>query len=310
MKRFIITLVLLTPAFIVSAQRGPLNGSGKLISNNYDVKPFTKIKLIDLAGKAEVEVGKPFAVAVDTDDNLAYLLSVSCEEGVLTIAFKDNQHNRLYIENTHIRIKIALPLMTGLHHSGNNRVEVTGLAGKQLTVEKSGNGNLQMKGQLEELIINKSGNGDVDARQLLTGNAKVYSSGNGDVKVNASETFEASGSGNGDIYNTGTALATTSSGKTGNGRIIDAATKMAEAVNNDREKTPVVLVRISNESGKRTDLKIVYPVKGSYGISLNAGETRREKFPSGTKVYRDGNGGSLLFEITSANEGMVLRISE
>jgi Putative auto-transporter adhesin, head GIN domain len=130
MKQIIITILLLLPVMMVSAQKGPLTGSGKLMSNTYDVKPFTKIKFIDLAGKGEVEVGKPFAVAVDIDDNLAYLLSVSCEEGVLKIAFNDNQNNRLYIENTNIRIKIALPALNTLEHRGNNRVEVTGLADK------------------------------------------------------------------------------------------------------------------------------------------------------------------------------------
>ncbi|MCX6317563.1 MAG: DUF2807 domain-containing protein [Bacteroidetes bacterium] len=308
MKQIITTILIVLPVMMVSAQRGPLTGSGKLMSNTYDVKPFNKIKLIDLAGKADVEVGKPFAVAVDIDDNLAYLLSVSCEEGVLKIAFNDNQNNRLYIENTNIRIKIALPALNTLEHRGNNRVEVTGLSAKQLTIEKSGNGNLQLNGQIEELIINKSGNGEVDAGQLIARIAKVHASGNGNVNVNASDSFEANGSGNGDIQNIGTALATSGSGKSGNGRIIDAGSKKAEAMNKEIEKAPAISVRLSNDSEKRMDLKIVYPVKGSYGISLNAGETRKEKFPAGTKVYRDGNGGGLLFEITAEDEGKRLAV--
>lgn len=49
-----------------------------------------------------------------------------------------------------------------------------------------------------------------------------------------------------------------------------------------------VHVKIINETGKKIALKVKYPVKGSYGISVGAGGSRKEVLPIGTKLYKDG----------------------
>jgi hypothetical protein len=53
---------------------------------------------------------------------------------------------------------------------------------------------------------------------------------------------------------------------------------------------------------------VVYPVKGSYGIDIKPGATHMEKFPLGTKIYRQGKKKEPLFEITPENRDSVLVI--
>lgn len=290
------------------AQRGPLNGSGNIITKTFDEKDFDKIELKDLAGKATIEVGKPFSIQIDIDDNLEKLLSVKVNNGKLKIEFEGNQNNKMYIENTNVSVRISLPEISVLEHSGNNQLVVNGIIGRYFRLEKTGNGDAVLNGSIDKLDIKKSGNGDVHATNLIAQEAEVHSSGNGDVMVNAAKTFNASGSGNGDIKNTGAALASTYSSKSGNGDIIDASYKAKENPYPNQANDKKITTRIRNNTSERVALKVVYPVKGNYGIDVAPGATRREYFPLGTKIYRDGKKNELLFEITPENRDTVLVI--
>jgi hypothetical protein len=307
-KILFVSLVLIASLQLVKAQKGPLKGSGKIISKTFDYKDFDKISLTDLSGKVEVEVGKPFSITVAIDDNLASLLSVSAGNGKLEMELTGNENNRMYIENTNINIKISLPEISVLEHRGNDNVMVNGITGRYFRMQKSGNGDVVLKGAIDEFEIKKSGNGDINAANLLAKSVTVNSSGNGDVVVNASNYFNATGSGNGDIKNTGAALATATSSKSGNGDIIDAGYKEKVNPYPGIENDTKVKTRIKNNTNEWVALKVVYPVKGSYGISIGGGATRNEYFPLGTKIYREGIKDKLLFEITPENRDKTLEI--
>jgi len=307
-KILFVGLVLIASLQIVKAQMGPLKGSGKIISKTFDYKDFDKISLNDLSGRVEIEVGKPFSIAIEIDDNLESLLSVSAKNGKLEMELRGNGNNRMYIENTNIRINISLPEISVLEHRGNDVVSVNGITGRYFRLQNSGNGEVELKGAIDEFEIKKNGNGDINAANLLAQSVTVYSSGNGDVVVNAANYFKANGSGNGAIKNCGTALANTESSKSGNGEIIDASYKEKVNLYPGHENNTKVKARIKNMTAEKLALKVVYPVKGSYGIDIKAGGTRREYFPPGTKIYLDGKRNELLFEITPEKRNSVLVI--
>lgn len=307
-KTFFLLLVITASAITLNAQRGPLKGSGKLITKTFDDKDFDKIELKDLPGKATIETGKPFSIQIEIDDNLENLLLVKADNGKLKIKFDGNENNKMYIENTNVSIRITLPEISVLEHRGNNQLLVNGITGRYFRLEKTGNGDAVLNGSIDKLDIEKSGNGDVNASGLTAQDADIRSSGNGDVVVNAAKKFSASGSGNGDIKNTGTALATSQSSKSGNGDIIDASYKAKENPYPNHENDKKIITRIKNNTSGRVALKIVYPVKGNYGIDVAPGDTRREYFPLGTKIYKEGKKKELLFEITPENRDTVLVI--
>jgi hypothetical protein len=307
-KILLLSLLLIVSLQLLKAQKGPLNGSGKIISKTFDEKDFDKIELKDLAGKAEIEVGKQFSISINIDDNLEKLLSVKANNGKLKIEFEGNENNKMYVENTNVSVRISLPEISVLEHRGNNQLVVNGIIGRYFRLEKTGNGDVQLNGSIDNLDIKKSGNGNVNATNVLAQEAEVNSSGNGDVTVNAVKVFRANGSGNGDIKNTGAALANTESSKSGNGDIVDPSYKPKMNPYPGHGNDEKVKTRIQNNTNKSVELKVVYPVRGNYGIDIMPGATRREFFPLGTKIYRQGKMKEPLFEITPENRDSVLVI--
>jgi hypothetical protein len=301
-------LLLIVSSVVLNAQNGPLSGSGKIISKTVDYKDFDKISLTDLSGKVEIEVGKPFSIMIDIDDNLEPLLSVSNNNGKLVMELTGNLNNKMYIENTNIKIKISLPEISLLDHHGNDNVRVNGITGNNFRIEKSGNGDVVLSGTVADLEIKKNGNGNVHAGNLIAQQAVVRSSGNGDITVNAAKTFAANGSGNGDIKNIGAALASTGSSRYGNGDIIDPGFVPKVSPYPAELEDTRIKTRIQNKTGRLIELKVVYPVKGSYGIDIRPGTAHKEYFPLGTKIYKHGKMSKPLFEITPENRDSVLVI--
>ena len=220
MKNSMLTFVLLFLSFHSFAQ---LKGSGKTITKTYDYKDFDKINFEDLDGKIEVEVGKPFGIVVTIDDNLFPLLEVKKidSNNELTISLKGNPNNKMYIEDTNIKIKVSLPIATYLKNDTNSNMKVDGITGKYLKVATLDNGSTTLNGSIENLESINKGNGVLNAKQLVAKNAKIKASGNGNVYVNVSEMITAKTSGNCSVINYGTATFNSESTSSGNSNFIN-----------------------------------------------------------------------------------------
>ena len=75
-----LSLFYLLVLFATSSNIAQVRGSGKIISRTYDYKNFDKVSLTDLSGKIEIEIGKPFSIRADIDDNLLDLLEVEAND--------------------------------------------------------------------------------------------------------------------------------------------------------------------------------------------------------------------------------------
>ncbi len=222
MKRLLIIIAVLSMVCCYTqAQRGPLRGTGKLITKTFDLRDFDKLDLEDLDGKIEVEIGKLFSISVEIDENLEPLLEVRKEsqEGVLTIGLRGNQNNKMYIENTRIKVKVTMPEASVIQHQGNSNLHVMGIVGRYFRLENSGNGSVTLQGNIDDLDIKKNGNGEVKAQGLVAKTAKVKSYGNGNVRVNSQISLTAHGSGNNSVMQFGPGKIETISGIMGNGEV-------------------------------------------------------------------------------------------
>jgi hypothetical protein len=210
-------LFLILPT-LVNAQ---LFGSGKVITREFAFKDFDKVNIEDFDGKVEIEVGKPFAVKIEIDENLEPRLRVSKDnsENQLNIILEGNKNGRLYLEKTRIKIRISMPEASVISHRGNTNVHVHGIVGRYFRLETSGNGDVSLSGSIDELDIRKSGNGEVKALKLVSKTAKVKSYGNGNVTVNSQISLGANGSGNGSILQAGPGKIDPMSGVIGNGDV-------------------------------------------------------------------------------------------
>lgn len=220
-KLLVIIAILSAVSYSTQAQRGPLRGTGKVIQKSYDIRNFDKIHFEDLDGKMQVEIGKTFSVKIEIDENLEPLLHVSKEEkeGVLTIGLKGNVNNKLYVEDTRIKVKVTMPEVSVIQHRGNSALHITGIVGRYFRLENNGNGDTSLQGTIDELDIKKDGNGDVNAKTLIAKTAKVKCYGNGNVDVHTQISLTAHGSGNGNVVQFGPGKIDSISGIMGNGEV-------------------------------------------------------------------------------------------
>lgn len=222
MKKLILIITLFNVfCTITFAQKGPLRGTGKLISRTFDFKDFDKVTFEDFDGKIEVEIGKPFSIKVDIDENLEPRLEVLKEEAEnqLTIRLAGNYNGKLYLEDTRIKIKVTMPEASVIKHRGNTNVQISGVLGRYFRLENDGNGDVMLQGNIDELDIKKNGNGNVNAQKLIAKTAKVKSYGNGNVSVNSQISLIAHGTGNNSVMQFGQGKIDPMSGIIGNGEV-------------------------------------------------------------------------------------------
>jgi hypothetical protein len=203
------------------AQKGPLRGTGNLISRTFIFKDFNKVSFEDFDGKIEVEIGKPFSIRVDIDENLEPRLEVKKvnNEGLLRILLAGNYNGKLYLEDTRIKIKITMPEASVIQHRGNTNMHISGVIGRYFRLENNGNGDVLLQGSIDELDIKKSGNGNVNVQKLVAKTAKVKSYGNGNVSVNSQISLVAHGTGNNSVLQFGQGKIDPMSGIIGNGEV-------------------------------------------------------------------------------------------
>ncbi|MBC5862164.1 GIN domain-containing protein [Flavobacterium turcicum] len=219
MKKLILAITLILTSTFAHAQ---LQGSGKTITKNYNYKNFDKLSFEDLDGTIEVEIGKTWSIAITIDDNLERLLTflenVSGKE--LKIQFKGNQNNKMYVEDTNLKIKITMPEASVIKNVGNSNLTVKNVLGRYFRLENTGNGESKISGTIDDLDIVKVGNGDVNAENLVAKKADLKSTGNGNITANVIEKLTAKLTGNGDVINKGKAQFDSNSKKSGNGDLI------------------------------------------------------------------------------------------
>jgi Putative auto-transporter adhesin, head GIN domain len=219
MKNKITKLVFLFFLIVQIKANAQLFGKGKIITREFSQIDFTKLRIEDFDGSIEVEIGKPYAITVTIDENLEPRLLVSKKENTLTIKLEGNFNGKLYLERTHIKIKVSMPTATDIFHRGNTILHVAGVSGRYFSLENKGNGDAKLQGEAEKLEIKKTGNGNVNASKIITKMAKVNARGNGNVTVNAILTVMAHGVGNGNIIQVGKGKIDPMSGVVGNGEV-------------------------------------------------------------------------------------------
>ena len=219
MKKLILAIGLIVTSTFAYAQ---LNGSGKTITKNFDYNNFDKVYFEDVNGKIEVEIGAKWSVSVTIDDNLESLLAFkeNASENELTVYFKSNRNNRMYIESTNIKIKITMPEASVIRNDGNASLMVTGVLDRYFRLENYGNSTSRVTGTADELDLKNTGNGNVNLSDLKAKKAVITCRGNGNATVNASDEIIATVSGNGNVVNKGKASFDNRSSRTGNGNLL------------------------------------------------------------------------------------------
>jgi len=170
-----------------------VKGSGDVVTEERDVKPF---KRIESNGAADIyiTVGDELSVKVTFDDNLIDLIETEVRGKTLKIGNRENYRSR-----NGCKIEISVPELERVYLRGSGDVLVERLEAEFFEFKLAGSGSLVAEGTTDELEVRLSGSGDIDTRDLIAQEAYVSLSGSGEVKVHAEESFDGSLSGSGDI---------------------------------------------------------------------------------------------------------------
>ena len=217
MKKSIMLVVLFLASITSFAQ---LRGSAITVTKTFDYTNFDKINFDNLDGQLVVEVGKPFGISVTIDDNLFSLLVINQIASQLTIALNGNSNNKLYIENTKIKVVVTMPSLTAVCNNGNSDLIVTNINSTNFQIENRQNGSTTLTGIVAFLEVVCKGNGILNAKNLVAKTANIRASGNGNVTINVTDSVVAKTSGNCTVVNIGNAKFNSNSISTGNSRFV------------------------------------------------------------------------------------------
>lgn len=216
MTHFKTALAALAAAFFLIFFTGCIGtkASGDLVTETFSEKDFHGLD-IGVNGVTEVTVGPDFKVEITCEENIATLLDVRVENGILKIDFDEP-----VFDVDGLVVKVTAPVWDRFEVGGSGKIRVLdSISGSNLRLDVtgsgdilvknahftktdmdiSGSGGIEMAGQGDDLDCEISGSGDVDCLGFLVKNATVEISGSGDMKLNVSEKLDAKISGSGSI---------------------------------------------------------------------------------------------------------------
>lgn len=199
----------------ISGSGERVSGSGKIVTETYDVRGFDSIEL-SAGGVAEIVQGETEGLTVEVDDNLLEYLDIDVAGDTLRI--RTRRDYSLAPSGT-IRYIIQVRDLEEISVSGSGQVEMDGLTAGRLALSSSGlgsvilhnvqadalrldisgSGSAKLDGTMDTLEISISGSGDLQGQDLQVRRAVVSISGSGKAILWVTESLDADISGAGVI---------------------------------------------------------------------------------------------------------------
>lgn len=294
----ILGLALIGSIVSFSAANAQIKGSGEVITQKIEVDSFTEIKN-GLSSDYIITIGGKPKVTLTVDRNLIEHIQVEVNNGELYI------NQREWISSSkQIKVEITVPALNKFTNSAHGLYTITDIDNEILEVEAPV-GDVFLSGKTKELIIDTKV-GKIDASKLITNNAKLSVKSFGTIKVHAIDEIEANVSGNGKIVYSEEPEKLKSKTERG-GKIISAEENAAPA-----KEVVYINVKLKNNSSSRINVAFEGPenARFGYGAPFSLYQTRKERFPVGTKVYLERSllKNKLLIEIKEEHAGKTLKL--
>lgn len=200
-------------AVLVASLSACIRSAGPLMTEDRDVAAFTGISL---ASSADVEIvqNEPYEVRVEAPDNLMPFIETEVDNGILEIR---ERRNNIW-HGDRVRIFVNMDRLTQASVSGSGDLLGRGFSARNVILDISGSGDMDLKldadnvnasisgsgdMELEGMAINLqfsiSGSGDLRGRYFSVENADANMSGSGDAFITVTEELDANLSGSGDL---------------------------------------------------------------------------------------------------------------
>ena len=263
-------------AHTAAAQGPPINGNGTIIEQMRPLSNFTVI-LLDFSANVTIVNGETPSFRIEADENVLPFIGTKVRGRKLMIT-----QDRWIEPSQQIVIHIGTPFTAKLETSGYSDVSIKNIDGPRLQIEAEV-GKVTLEGKTERVQI-QTKTGRIDARGLQVAYADVAISSHGIVRIHDVSELVAN------ISETGTVVYNEPPEEVRNRH--DGAAIISAAAYEAREAAEVQYIEITlfNNSRENLDLRVEGPQQRSfgYGFPLIANGTRKENWPVGTKVYKQG----------------------
>jgi len=190
----VIVMGLLSACSINGNGKG-VKGSGVVKTETRDVRGFRSIQLSSLGSVTVTQTGRE-SLTIQAEDNLLPLLESSVKDGVLYLATIGDTN----ISPTEtIRYEVEVRDLQGVNITGAGSVHAANISTRQMSVDLSGVGNVEISGSTETLNVALSGVGNFEGSEFLSEKATVDDSGVGHAIVNVSDQLDVTVSGIGSV---------------------------------------------------------------------------------------------------------------
>lgn len=169
--------------------------AGPRTTQQRGVEAFHSIDLRS-TGSLKVQVGPAATLAITgtADDQKA--ITTRVQNGMLVI---EQQGSRRWWPGGSVDISLTMPQLHSVAINGAGNVDISGLAGGELTLVVQGAGNLAASGSVDTLTARVNGAGNMDLAGLIARDATVSVNGAGNVQVHATQGLDATVNGVGSI---------------------------------------------------------------------------------------------------------------
>ncbi len=173
-----------------------IRGSGEIMTEIRDVKPFTGISL-GLSCEIDIDFGHEQEITIESDDNILGYILTYVQDGVLHI----NTKNNLSPSQATI-IKIKTNSLSEFSIAGSARANIKQIKEEKLNLSISGTGKVNGSGKVNDLNISVSGAGTVKLKDLKTKQTRLKISGSGKADLFVENSLDAviSGAGKANVW--------------------------------------------------------------------------------------------------------------
>lgn len=193
--RVSILVVLLVSLGCSSLAPSTVRGSGKIVSQPFEVHDYSEIELSAI-GQVDLVQGEVERVEVEADDNILPYLQVKVENGRLIMADKGNV---LLLPSGEIIFRVTAKTIRSLDVSSSGKIRSDKVEGGDLSLTLSGSGELNLQdASAGDCVIDSNGSGSITISKLECNQVELDISGSGSVELSGetkSLRLENSGSG-------------------------------------------------------------------------------------------------------------------
>lgn len=174
-----------------------INGSGKRITQNRDIKDFDELQ-IDAVADVKIKRGKKAKCSISGDDNIIPIIRTENRDGLLKISA-----SKSYSTKQNLEIEIEVPVLKKLILNGAGDVKMSDVTDDKLDLKINGAGDITATGKVKELKAATFGSGNLNLSGLEASKVYVAVDGAGDAEVWATTYLKAVINGSGDIIYSG-----------------------------------------------------------------------------------------------------------